>query len=128
MLHLQLSSTGYITREHLKMFGADGFSPEPMRIRAFVSSSMGDLTALGLLNDFRPTHAAVARRAVSVAGVCHLVRADLPLMLVIWWQFDGRLSFCWHTGARYQTETEFAGMIAAFQRWVDALTSDVKLA
>lgn len=114
----------FVARERAKQAGSAAFSPDPMRVRAFVTSSVGDLAgpALGgALADFAPAAAEDAGRMVQVVGMCHRVRCDLPLMLAVWWQWDGHLQFSFHAGTRYQTDEEFKGMLDAFRRWVDVL-------
>lgn len=91
-----------------------------MCVRVGVASSVGHIEALGELSDFVPNVAANAHRKVIVEGVMHRVRPGLPLMMVVYWQYDGKLSFCIHTAEKYQTDAEMDIMAEAFQGWLEA--------
>ena len=89
-------------------------STAPMTVRTGVTSSIGHIEALGVLADFTPA----AGKRVVVEELYSVVRADLPLMLMLYWQYDGKLSFGFHTGRKWQTEEEMDIMVDAFKGWM----------
>ncbi|KAF7970399.1 hypothetical protein HWV62_24195 [Athelia sp. TMB] len=134
---VQRDPAGYRAREAAKHAQLPAMDPAPMAVRTGVTSSLGHVEALGLLSSFTPSAAvgtspspssaavetspAPAPKRVTVDALHSVVRADLPLVLLLYWQYAGQLSFGFHTGAKWQTEAELGVLVDAFQGWVLAL-------
>ncbi|KAF7966304.1 hypothetical protein HWV62_39199 [Athelia sp. TMB] len=128
---VQRDPAGYRAREAAKHAQLPAMDPAPMAVRTGVTSSLGHVEALGLLSSFAPSAAvgtsssssptSPAPKRVTVDALHSVVRADLPLVLLLYWQYAARLSFGFHTGAKWQTEAELGVLVDAFQGWVLAL-------
>lgn len=116
---MQVDHASYIARETAKQSLLSAISTAPMNVRAAVTSSIGHIEALGALCDFTPdVRAGVVKKNVVVEQVLHRVRPLLPLMMVVYWQYNGELSFCFHTASKYQTDAEMDVMVEVFKGWL----------
>ncbi|KZP30117.1 hypothetical protein FIBSPDRAFT_726536 [Athelia psychrophila] len=108
----------YIARETAKQSQLGAISTGPMIVRAGVSSSIGHVEALGTLADFTPAVATAAGKRVIVEELFTLVRSDIPLIMLLYWQYDGQLNFMFNTCRAYQTEKDMDTMSDTLKGWL----------
>ncbi|KAF7967410.1 hypothetical protein HWV62_34421, partial [Athelia sp. TMB] len=109
---------GYIAREKAKHSQLSTIDTVPMCVHAGATSSIGDIEALGIFRDFVPTVATAAGECVIVEGVSSVVRLDLPLMMLGYWQYNGQMSFNFHTSMTYQSDKDMDILVDAFKGWM----------
>ncbi|KAI0918891.1 hypothetical protein AcW1_003586 [Taiwanofungus camphoratus] len=95
------------------------FTPQQLSVPAFASSSIGHVEGLGLFKDFRPSSGS----EMAVHELLHSVSGNTPVVMAMYWQFDGKIAIYFQSGASFNTEDEMDTLVKCFRGWMDSLTA-----
>lgn len=84
-------------------------------MRALMVSSIGDYKQMDILNKYLPG----ANTELSVTQLNHSIRNTHPLLVPIFWQFNGRLAFHFNTARKFQTQQHLDSHTKIFKEWID---------
>ncbi|KAF9020947.1 hypothetical protein BDZ89DRAFT_1071871 [Hymenopellis radicata] len=93
-------------------------------MRVPMLSSIGDYTAMDILNPFVPGTGELSSE-LSVLEQCHSIRVTHPLLVPICWQYAGRLDMLWSTGRRWQSQENLELYKKIFKEWLDIAVGSV---
>ncbi|KAH9948271.1 hypothetical protein B0H21DRAFT_890603 [Amylocystis lapponica] len=96
--------------------GLDEVSAEKVSIPAAVTSSVGDIDRLGMMRDLKPGSGKVVVHDILMA-----VNSNNPLLIAVYWSFNGKFTLHFHGGGAYHSDRAMDTFAGTFESWVDAL-------
>ncbi|KAH9933279.1 hypothetical protein B0H21DRAFT_760264 [Amylocystis lapponica] len=108
--------TSFITRWAGFHAGLDTFSAQQMYVSAVATSSIGDVEGLGVMRDLKPAPGKLAAHEIM-----HSVDGNMPVMIAMYWQYDGKFNMHFHSGRSFHSDREMDNLVGTFESWIDAL-------
>jgi hypothetical protein len=112
----------YVVREAIVNNATKAFSVDVSGGRTIGFSSVGDVDVFAeeAIRDIHPANASTNRK-ITLLDVCLGVRNTLPLIIIHFWQFNGRLLITLQGCGRYASAEDMTTYVVVFRKWLDRL-------
>ncbi|KAG7095981.1 hypothetical protein E1B28_006664 [Marasmius oreades] len=109
---------GYATREADCQVVIHEYDPNILNFPALVTSSVGDLQRLGIFDEYLPS---LENKTQPLTVVDTIIgqRMRAPMLMNMFWQYDGKLNCHWFTGGEWMTEEQLGMAVDSFKRWIE---------